>query len=478
MSFYNTYRPKTFEELDNEQVRSLVTSLLTKKKEELPHAYFLTGPRGIGKTTAARIIAKLFNCTNPSKTGEPCGICDLCVHIGQGNALDVLEMDAASNTGVDNIRDLKDKIMLAPSQGKWKVYIIDEVHMLSTGAFNALLKTLEEPPMHTVFVLATTDAQKVPETIQSRCLLMQFKKPDIKEIVAALSRIVKAEKLEIDTDSLVMIAEAADGSFRDATKLLEQASLSGKKITPESVKGLLSLPESSQIATFIALLQKKDVAELLTIVERFPKEGVDTRFFYTTVLKELQHILISHIVHTKSSWTTSELTSLIDILLRSYTTIRNTILPELALELAILEYCKKVEVASVSHSVDVPVHKTPERTMVPPPKIEIPKAVSTPAVPVIRDESKPRVASNLTFEKLTQHWNDFISELKPLNNSISGVLRSTRPKSVTNDIVTIEAFYTFHKDKLSEVKAKEAMSQTIKKLFGDSVSIEIVLGKK
>ena len=179
MSFYNKYRPKTFDELDSAKVKALVGSFLTKKKEELPHAFLLTGPKGIGKTTTARLIAKFFNCLSPRKNGEPCGVCDLCVHIAQGNALDVYEMDAASNTGVDNIRDLKDKISLAPSQARWKVYIIDEVHMLSTGAFNALLKTLEEPPMHTVFILATTDLQKVPETIQSRCLMIQFQKPEI-----------------------------------------------------------------------------------------------------------------------------------------------------------------------------------------------------------------------------------------------------------------------------------------------------------
>lgn len=469
MSFYNTYRPKTFEEIDNSQVRSLLASLLSKKREQLPHAFFLTGPRGIGKTTTARIIAKLFNCLTPNANGEPCGSCELCVRIGQGNAIDVLEMDAASNTGVDNIRDLKDKIMLAPSQGKWKVYIIDEVHMLSTGAFNALLKTLEEPPKNTVFVLATTDPQKVPDTIRSRCLHLQFKKPDIQEIISALSRIATMEQLAIDQASLKLLAESADGSFRDATKLLEQASLLSKKVTIETIQSILSLPEQTVLDSFIQLLAQKDAANLIATIERLTKEGTDIREFFTRLLKQLHTLLITSIIEGKTTpLSQSDLTTLVGILLNTYNTIRGSVLPELALELAILEYCSK--------GTPTPqVTPKPKETSVPVPK-PLPES---PKLEPVKAETQPQQSpGTLTTERLIEHWGDVVNEVKIYNHSVSGVLRSTRPKSVINGIVTIEAFYTFHKDKLSDIKAREAIGQTIKKLFGEKVGIELILGKK
>jgi DNA polymerase-3 subunit gamma/tau len=448
MSFYNTYRPKTLEEIDNEQVRNLITSLLSKKKEDLPHAYFLTGPRGVGKTTTARIIAKLFNCEHPKKTGEPCGSCKMCARIAQGTALDVLEMDAASNTGVDNIRDLKDKIMLSPVEGKWKIYIIDEVHMLSTGAFNALLKTLEEPPRNTIFILATTESQKVPQTIQSRCLNLQFKKPDTKEIVAALSRIAAKEGIKISKETLSMIAQAADGSFRDATKLLEQATLTSKEITQEVIQKILSLPQEKTVATFITLLQKKDAPALIVEIENMDKDGIDIKEFYLSLLKTLQRMLVSLVTtDTPSPWTIAEAQKTLNILLHFYHLIRGNVMPDLALELAILEICEA--------NTDIPLSK-----------------------PEAKQLASKTITGNLTIEKLQEYWSDVISQLKPVNHSVAGVLRSARPKSIENGTLTIEAFYTFHKDKLSEASAKEAMAATIKTLFGEHVAVEVVLGKK
>lgn len=474
MSFYNKYRPQTFEELHSEKVRALVTSLLSKKKEDLPHAFLLTGPKGIGKTTTARLIAKFFNCISPKKNGEPCGTCELCVHIAQGNAMDVLEMDAASNTGVDNIRDLKDKIMLAPSQAVWKIYIIDEVHMLSTGAFNALLKTLEEPPAHTVFILATTDPQKIPETIQSRCLQLPFKKPEISEIVTALSQIVKAEKFTAEIEALELIAVTADGSFRDATKLLEQASLTSKAITKVIVESVLSVPEDSAVATFLSLLQQKNMSGLVQQIESFSKSGVDVRNFYIIILKKLQQLLVEHIVTAKKDeWRTEDLRLCLKILLDGYGTLRGSSLPDLALELAVLSYCSDNNLPPVQPKGMPVMPSIPLKT--PPPE----KQVSAPQSEPKKEVSSPMpITGGLSIEQWTQHWNDFLAEVKTHNHSVSGVLRSTRPKSVENGIVTVEAFYAFHKDKLSETKAKDEIANAIKILFGEKVKVDIVLGKK
>ncbi len=258
MSFYRIYRPKVLEELDNVAVRQTIERLLTKPKNELPHAYLLTGPKGTGKTTTARLIAKLFNCEKPESSGAPCGTCSQCKAISDGRHLDVLEIDAASNTGVDNIRDLRDRIALSPAQAKWKIYIIDEVHMLSSGAFNALLKTLEEPPAHAIFILATTDPQKIPATVISRCQHIAFSKANNEDLIHALKRIVKAENMHIDDEALALIGEHADGSFRDAVKMLEQMSFVRGTMSLDLVAQTLQISDNARSDRFLTLLISRD----------------------------------------------------------------------------------------------------------------------------------------------------------------------------------------------------------------------------
>jgi len=430
MSFYRIYRPNVLEEIDNAQVRTTVELLLTKPKNQLPHAYLLIGPKGTGKTTTARVIAKLFNCERPSKSGAPCGNCDQCVSIAQGRHLDVMEIDAASNTGVDNIRDLRDRVALAPAQAKWKIYIIDEVHMLSTGAFNALLKTLEEPPLHAIFILATTDPQKIPATVVSRCQLISFGKAHTEDLIHALKRIVKEEKMNIDGDALSLIAQYADGSFRDAVKMLEQVSFQKGKVSIEVTRKTLAISESKQRDAFLAHLLARDSKSAIADIQYFAREGIDIKSFLIDCLKELEQQLVVQ--------ATTELRGLIKILMQAYAELRTSPIPELPLELAVVEYC------------------------------------GTKGAPV----ASPLAPGLITLEQLTEHWRDVIDEMKPFNHSIAGVMRSTRPKDAKNGIVTIEAFYPFHQEKLSEVKTRDAIATVLKKLFGEKVKVEVVLGKK
>jgi DNA polymerase-3 subunit gamma/tau len=450
MSFYRTYRPQVIEEIDNVSVRERLLSLLSKEKKQLPHAFLFTGPRGSGKTTAARIIAKLFNCTKPTKHGPaspgasqggPCGKCDQCVSIAEGRNLDVLEIDAASNRGIDEIRQLRDAINLTPSGAAFKVYIIDEVHMLTTEAFNALLKTLEEPPAHAVFVLATTDPQKVPATIKSRCVGISFHRATAEELAAALKRIVTAEKITIDKEALVLLAESVDGSFRDAVKLLEQVSFHKGKITVEVVRNLISLSDESILAKFFESLAKKDARVSLSIIEELTANGADIKTFLVDCLRDL---------HTKLIAGDADSKELIRRFTEAYALMKVSPIAELPLELAVVEYCGEA----------------PATTPSPLPAEASAKVGVSPLVGL------------LTLEKLTEHWKDFIEELKLLNHSMAGVLRSARPKSVERGIVTIEAFYQFHKDKLSESKTKDVLIEVLKKLFGEKVKVEIVLGKK
>src|SRR6266480_4765989 len=209
MVFYRKYRPQCIDDLDSSTVRETLHAVLQKN---IPHAFLFTGPKGLGKTSTARIIAKVVNCEKRKKgLIEPCNECDQCVAITSGTNVDILEIDAASNRGIDEIRELKEKIRLAPVSAQKKVYIIDEVHMLTTEAFNALLKTLEEPPEHAMFILCTTEQAKVPETIVSRCFHIAFKKATDEELVRSFKRIVSGEKLKADDEALMAIARMADG---------------------------------------------------------------------------------------------------------------------------------------------------------------------------------------------------------------------------------------------------------------------------
>lgn len=480
MSFYNTYRPAILAEIDNSQIQKTISSLLSKKKEQLPHAYLFAGPRGTGKTTTARIIARLYNCEKPLKSGEPCGTCSLCVAITKGNAMDIMEIDAASNTGVDNIRDLKDKILLAPVQAKWKIYIIDEVHMLSTGAFNALLKTLEEPPAHTIFVLATTDLHKVPATIQSRCLLLAFNKPSVEEIINALKRIIKKEHISIDDQSLQLLAIAADGSFRDATKLLEQASLLSTTITDTIVKQVLQQTAPQNIDNFVQAIIRKDAASGIVLIESFQKEGVDLRAFYQELLRNLQRQLIDLVMGkpTTTSLTVKECKKIVDTFHAYYIDLRATNFPELTLQLALLTACEET-----GNSLPIP------QPSISPIKLVGEKQAETERKKDLKDvtntETKKETstaASNnlgtLTIELLQEHWNHVIGEVKKVNHATAGVLRSAKAKSIEGHTIILETAYAFHKDKLMEPVSKDAFVQAIKILFGEKVALEIVLTKK
>src|ERR1035437_905673 len=237
-ALYRKWRPHLWEQVVGEDhvVRTLQNAI---RNERVGHAYLFAGPRGTGKTTTARLLAKAVNCLDPNIQNRPCDHCEHCVSVNEGRFMDLIELDAASNTSVDDVRDLRDKINFSPSQGRYKVYIIDEVHMLSTAAFNALLKTLEEPPPHAIFILATTEEHKIPATVLSRCQQHEFRRIPVNQIVSYLKRMCDEEKLEIEPEALTLIARQSTGSLRDAISLLDQLALTGEKISLATAQTVL-----------------------------------------------------------------------------------------------------------------------------------------------------------------------------------------------------------------------------------------------
>ena len=346
MTLYRKYRPQKLAELDNAEIRDRLIKIFSSSFT--PHALLFEGSKGTGKTSAARIVAKVLNCERlKNKDIEPCNKCETCISITEGRNLDVLEIDAASNRGIDEIRDLREKIKLAPVSLRFKVYIIDEVHMLTTEAFNALLKTLEEPPAHAVFILATTESEKLPETILSRCIIFNFKKATVAEIVHCLTRVATGEKVEISDKLFDKIASSADGSFRDATKILEQAILENA-LTEEKLSILLGR-NSISATNFLKLLVANDLSMILSEINKISLSGANFRYLVEDILKLLHQILLAKhgINDGKLNEDIIKLLEVKDVLVliklfsKVYVELKNTSLPQLPLEVAVVEWCSQ-----------------------------------------------------------------------------------------------------------------------------------------
>jgi DNA polymerase III subunit gamma/tau len=490
MVFYRKYRPQTIEELDSREVRERLHNILASS--EISHAFLFTGPKGLGKTSTARIVAKSLNCEKKIKGNEPCNKCEQCISITNGTNMDILEIDGASNRGIDEIRDLREKIKLSPMSARKKIYIIDEVHMLTTEAFNALLKTLEEPPGHVVFILCTTEPHKVPETILSRCLRIQFKKATKEELVRSFERIIKAEKFEADEDALFMIASLSDGSFRDGVKILEEMVLDAKnnKITKELVeKNYLIASTQYQIAQIIKSFEEKDIKRAFEVIAKLTSEGVDMGNFMQGLIETLHNSLLYKIgveVKSASGMTIddlkleiSEIKKIIELLSKARQEFKYAVLPQIPLELAIVEWgiasnsvvsdpatpVKQASSVSVPHSQSSEMHAAENLSI-----------HATPSIPDVKKETTTIIQQDMA--KYNEHdalWTALIDKVKVQNHSVAGVLRGCKIKSYDGKMLLLETNFKFHKDKLNEVKTKNLLNEAAKEVTRKNVTIEIEL---
>lgn len=347
--FYLKYRPKTIKEIDNLNVKEMIGKILDAST--LPHAFLFVGQKGTGKTSAARIIAKAVNClnnkfsTNPSnksKSYEPCNKCANCQSISLSSFTDVIEMDAASNRGIEEIKDLIRETSFLPMSGGFRVFIIDEAHMITNEGFNALLKTLEEPAPSAIFILATTNLEKLPKTIVSRCLKINFGKANTTDIYSMLKRITKSENIDLNEDLLKLIANHSENSFRDAAKILEEVTFQKIK-SIEEVEKFLGIRGRNDL---IEIIEKKDLKKTLAWVNEFSQNGGDFKNLIEDILNQLHsQLLIKNDVlkneDKKITLTLSETSLLMKLLIEAYQNLRNTPIDSLPVEIALIEFYNK-----------------------------------------------------------------------------------------------------------------------------------------
>ncbi|HSX44240.1 MAG TPA: DNA polymerase III subunit gamma/tau [Candidatus Saccharimonadales bacterium] len=439
-ALYRKYRSKSFDEVvGQDHVTTTLKNAI--KSGKISHAYLLTGPRGVGKTSVARILAHEVN-------GLP--YTDESIH------LDIIEIDAASNRRIDEIRDLRDKVHIAPTSAKYKVYIIDEVHMLTKEAFNALLKTLEEPPEHVIFILATTEAHKLPETIVSRTQRFSFKPIDKSKATQHLEAIAKSENINASSEVFELIAEHGDGSFRDSISLLDQARHSGKTVTVDDVRQILGIPPKEFIDQLQAVLAQGTPKQLLDLLSASSNQG----YTAATVAKQLGSVLREELINGNSQLDATDVTQL----LRRLIDVPASPNPDTLLEVVLLDV-----VLRHTDFLSEPKSETPQA---PKPK-EQTKPKTEPELPE-KPAKTAKVASKTDFT--IEQWPAVLDVLKQRYSTLYGVIRMGQP-SIEDSKLIIAFRFPFHKKRMTEARNQQIISDIIQEQTGQQIVIEAVVRK-
>ncbi len=525
MSWYRHYRPTSIEGLHLKTVRTSLQKLLDNRS--IPHALLFTGPKGTGKTSAARIIGALLNdpanvevvdqiffdqdqkgkaAFHPVDTSA-----EITKRILEGNSFIVNEIDAASNRGIDEIRMLRERVFLPPVEGKIAVYILDEVHMLTTEAFNALLKILEEPPAHVVFILATTELHKIPMTVVSRCTVIQFQKASAAELKEALTAILTKENITIDPEALEGVIQAADGSFRDGVKLLETVAAHQTHVTIEMVDQFLHLNTATACADLLQGILEKNEKKVVNVFAHLRTTGADAAFFYKSFLLFLHQRMIEGLLGTATDTAvTPKVAHYLLHQLMGLSSDKESAIPFLALELKVLELLfrskekngesaasptspKKGAKASTISGEPIVIHTAAQ----PQPAIEylevtsasneIPVVVNVetvevplPALSSIKMSGVDEVKSPdfIDGQQLVEKWEEFLQSVRQKNSSIEALLRSSRPVATETGKTKIEVYYQFHREQLQQPKFIQLMEECVSAVTGGKVILEFILASQ
>jgi DNA polymerase-3 subunit gamma/tau len=486
-ALYRTYRPRDFGEVVGQEpvVRTLRNAIANGQVRQ---AYLFAGPRGTGKTSLARILAKGLNCAN-GPTPDPDGTCHACVSIANGTSLDVIEMDAASQRGIDDIREIRDRVVLQPAEGRYKVYILDEAHQLTDAAWNALLKLIEEPPPHLVFVFCTTDLSKVIPTVRSRCQTFVFQRPRLEEQRKLLRRIADAEGIEAPDPALALIARAARGSFRDAVSTLDQlAAATEKQISVQSVLQLLGAVEEEALFRLCDLVVDQDTAGALTFVEQLSEQGQDIGRVVTDLLEHLRHLMLvqnmgevpeslpvttetRERLHAQANQLgEATVVRLIDLLAVAVEDMRQGGDPRLPLELALVKVTRPaadLSRESIAYRLEQlergahPPRSVPERERAPKP------------------ESPPAEAPDVELEQLQEAWQrTILPAVEEKSIPTASVLREAHPTVLAGDTLTLEfpRSAEFHRQLAEEPKNATLLADALYEVTGRRLEVAFATG--
>jgi DNA polymerase-3 subunit gamma/tau len=514
-ALYRKWRPHQWNEVIGQDhvVHTLRNAVASGR---VAHAYLFAGPRGTGKTTTARLLAKAVNCLAPQLADRPCDQCEHCQAVNEGRFLDLIEIDAASNTSVEDVRDLRDKINFSPSQGEFKVYIIDEVHMLSTAAFNALLKTLEEPPSHAIFILATTEVHKIPATVLSRCQRHEFRRVPVKDIVATLKGIAEKEKLQIEPDALTLIARQSTGSLRDAISLLDQLSSVGGTITLAQAHTVLGTATSQVVIDLVDALLKRQAGAGLDHIHLALDAGSDPRQFARQVVDYLRSLLLIRMGSADQVEATLETRSIMAQQAQVFETpwlleaIRafnaaavdqqRSWQPGLALELAFAKSIEEPVQASAYSSnrlaeppaaqpkpvkpetavqhphAENPLRARPSQAATPTPVTSAPSptpaasqaAVPTPAAPT-------QDAGGVSLQAITQNWPKIRALVKKRKSQTEALLNSCKPLGIKDGVLLLGFQAELLKSKMETNDNLQIIRQALGQVLGIDMQVRCVI---
>jgi DNA polymerase-3 subunit gamma/tau len=472
---YRKYRSQNFSELIGQDniVKVLRQSILENR---IAHAYLFSGPRGTGKTSTARILAKALNCNN-QVNGEPCNECSRCLSIGLGKYMDLIEIDGASNRGIEEIRDLKEKVGFLPVEGKYKIYIIDEVHMLTGEAFNALLKTLEEPPQNVIFIFATTEIQKVPVTILSRTQRFDFKLATEDDLSKKLNFILEKEGIETEDGALEIIVRGGMGSFRDSETILDKVISSlpkSEKLSKLFVENLLGYADSETIEKFVNMLVNNNRMEALNTFSALVDQGINLSQFSRQLLEYLRNSIIE-LIKKQDNRKIRQFMIFIKEFNQASTDIKFSLLPRLNIELAIINATsdqdddKKV----IKQEVIIPVEKHIEKHVKPIVQV-LPKKIEHVEVELPKVEVKKTM--NLDFSQIKDKWYLVMSEVKNHHSHLSAMINTAQIRESENGISIVVA-YPLHKNMINGTETKKTLNEILKKIYGTEVAYDCIVDK-